>query len=189
MHILFQISFPILALVTMTLNVCTVCMFACRTLVCIISLTAYSPHVMYKHGPYIIFCFFHLFDLSSYSSHCVHSRRRIVSLSQESRWTVNALCLSVIHITCRSVTWVCHRAWEPKTSHFNPHYGPPISLVGQHLPRLQPTAAWRSSPQGHWEKHWRGRTAPDLTHATPLGKSKPVAAISTAPICCLNVGQ
>lgn len=112
-------------------------------------LTSYNLHV--TQGSYIISCFL-IRDANTCFRRACPSTVDLLHPSVEEdvclcvRRADGQCTLSgvVICITCRSVTRVCHRAWEPKRSHVNPPSGLPISLSGRHLPHQRPTAAWRS---------------------------------------------
>lgn len=63
---------------------------------------------------------------------------------------------AVVCVTCRSVTRVCHGAWEPKRSRVIPPLsGPSITLNGRHLPPPQPHSSLEillpKDPGAEWE--------------------------------------
>lgn len=168
------------------------CVFLCvvhSPIYHIISLTSYNSRVT-DMAPSIIFYFCRRdrnTHVSIDSTCCISLCRRMCGfVSGEQMDSAPSLLLSSILLAGVCVTWVCHRAWEPKRSHVIPP-GTAISS-SQHLPHLQPAAAWRSfSLRTLGERD--GGVAADLTHAGPRGRSQPAVATSAAPACCLTVGQ
>lgn len=102
--------------------------------------------------------------------------------------------ISLCCITCRSVTWACHGAWEPKKSHDTPP--PSKSPPPQDLPLVWVTgicliymyslqqlgAPFPLRTFGNRE----GAPAANLTQAGPQGRSRSVVATSAASACCLT---
>lgn len=81
-------------------------------------------------SPYIVFCFFciHLFFVRVHLQYllCPSIEDLNVCLCVRRADGQCTLSVAVIRITCRSVTRVCHGAWEPKRSHVIP---PDLPLV------------------------------------------------------------